>query len=126
MSARPPGPLRLCAKVIADVVSFKVWVPSGEPEPRWTDAAHGGPVTLPKTERAAGHAGWYVGHLGASDEAVFDGLATWAYRTPNPSGTTTTTTTLPTNTTTTTADSGAASLPASEAGSGQLIVSAQG
>lgn len=57
-----PLPWHLCARVVGDEVSFKVW-PADEVEPAWMDGVHGGAVTLPAGWEAPGVAGWYVGHL---------------------------------------------------------------
>jgi len=41
-------------------------------------------VTLPSGWNYPGAAGWYVGHLGAGDEATFDGLRAGPVPGPTP------------------------------------------
>ncbi len=73
-AGRPtPGPWRLCARTVGGVVSFRVW-PTSQPAPSWTDPRYGGSVVLPAGWRDPGIAGWYVGHLRATDWASFSGL----------------------------------------------------
>jgi hypothetical protein len=57
-----PLPWHLCARVVGDQVSFKVW-PADESEPEWMDGVHGGGVSLPDGWDEPGVPGWYVGHL---------------------------------------------------------------
>lgn len=57
-----PLPWHLCARVVGDQVSFKVW-PADEPEPEWMDGVHGAGVLLPDGWHEPGVPGWYVGHL---------------------------------------------------------------
>lgn len=45
----------------------------------WGDPHHGGAVALPRSDRFAGQAGWYVGHLGGGEHADFSDLSTWTY-----------------------------------------------
>ena len=72
-SLQRPFPWTLCARVVADTVSFIVW-PATQPSPSWDNPYFGGSVTLPSGWNYPGVAGWYIGHLGAGDEATFDGL----------------------------------------------------
>lgn len=65
-----PPPWRMCARAVADIVSFKVW-PLAEPEPAWDDPTYGGSVALPAGWDHPGRPGWYIGHLRASEEAHF-------------------------------------------------------
>lgn len=60
--ALAPLPWHLCARVVGDEVSFKVW-PADEAEPEWMDGVHGAGVTLPDGWDEPGVPGWYVGHL---------------------------------------------------------------
>lgn len=57
-----PLPWHLCARVVGDQVSFKVW-PADEAEPEWMDGVHGAGVSLPDGWDEPGVPGWYVGHL---------------------------------------------------------------
>jgi hypothetical protein len=57
-----PFPWRLCARIVGDVLTFKVWA-ADIPEPAWGDPLYGGSVTLPPGWEASGHAGGYVGHV---------------------------------------------------------------
>lgn len=72
-----PGPWRLCARTVGGVVSFRVW-PTSQPAPSWGDPRYGGSVVLPPGWGDPGIAGWYVGHLRATDWASFSGLAVQA------------------------------------------------
>ncbi len=40
-------PWRICARVLGDQLTFKVWVPNREPEPEWNDAVHARTTTVP-------------------------------------------------------------------------------
>lgn len=84
-----PYPWRMCARVVGDVVSFKVW-PLIDPEPAWDDPTYGMSVELPDGWRAAegtegsvedagrrgGRPGWYVGHLPPGQSMQFTDLTT--------------------------------------------------
>jgi hypothetical protein len=65
-----PGPWRLCARVIGNEVSLKVWA-ADEAEPAWMDGIHGGGVLLPAGWDAPGAAGWYVGHLAPGSSTTY-------------------------------------------------------
>ena len=69
-SSLAPPPWRMCARVVADIVSVKVW-PLADPEPAWDDPTYGGSVALPAGWHHPGRPGWYVGHLRASEESHF-------------------------------------------------------
>ena len=58
-----PAPWRLCAQVVGDTVTVKLW-PADVAEPPWGDGVHGGSIALPPGWGAPGVAGWYAGHLG--------------------------------------------------------------
>jgi hypothetical protein len=73
-----PMPWHFCARVIGEVVEFKVWT-GDELEPAWGDATHGGSATLPAGWDAPGETGWYVGHLKSNDSAIFSDLSTYKY-----------------------------------------------
>ena len=60
----PPFPWHLCARVVGDVVAFKLWA-GDDPEPRWGDRQAGGSVRLPSGWRFRGQTGWYVGFTAA-------------------------------------------------------------
>ena len=115
--AQAPGPWRLCARVVGDVLSVKAWA-GDEAVPAWNDTVHGGSVTVPPGWDAPGAAGWYIGHLapGASttytDRAVLDLTAaeeptTTTTETTEPAATTTTEATVASGPTTTSAIVGA-------------------
>ena len=70
-----PYPWRMCARVVGDTVSLKVW-PLKDPEPAWDDPKYGGSVTLPAGWDQAGLPGWYVGHLEPGDSVGFTDLST--------------------------------------------------
>jgi outer membrane protein assembly factor BamB len=70
----PPLPWRMCAQVVGDVVSFKVW-PLGIAIPAWGDPEYGGSVRLPPGYDARGGFGMYAGHLQPGDRAGFDSVA---------------------------------------------------
>ncbi len=72
-----PLPWRLCARVVGDVLDFKVWRLPGS-EPAWGDATHGGRVSVPMDAPRSGFTGWYIGHLPAGGSASFTGLGTWS------------------------------------------------
>jgi hypothetical protein len=69
-AALKPLPWRMCARVINDVVAFKVW-PLTVPEPSWTDATYGGAVRLPAGAAQTGRPGWYSGHLQPASSVVY-------------------------------------------------------
>ena len=74
-----PFPWSMCARAIGDEVQFKVW-PTADAVPAWGDAQYGVTVTIPAPDLATwdapGIPGWYVGHLGAGQSAVFTSLST--------------------------------------------------
>lgn len=70
-----PYPWRLCARVVGEVVSFKVW-PLTHPEPAWNDPAYGGSATLPAGWNHPGRPGWYVGHLLPGETVGFTDMTT--------------------------------------------------
>lgn len=58
-------PRRLCAKVVGDTLTIKVW-PADVPEPSWSSPTHTRTADLaPMGQRARfdGRPGWYVGHI---------------------------------------------------------------
>jgi hypothetical protein len=68
-----PGPWRLCARVVGEAVSVKVWA-ADEAEPAWMDGIHGGGVMLPAGWDVPGAAGWYVGHLAPGASTTYTAL----------------------------------------------------
>jgi hypothetical protein len=70
-----PAPWRLCARVVGDAVSVKVWA-ADEAEPAWMDGIHSGGVVLPAGWDAPGVAGWYVGHLPPGASMTYTALET--------------------------------------------------
>lgn len=73
-----PLPWRFCARIIGQVIEFKVWT-NAMAEPAWGDPTWGGRATIPTGWSTAGTTGWYAGHLEASGSAHFDNLRTWRY-----------------------------------------------
>jgi hypothetical protein len=73
-----PLPWHFCARVIGNVVEFKVWTAT-ETEPAWGDTTHGGQATLPAGWSAPGAAGWFIGHLHPNDSATFTDMTTYKY-----------------------------------------------
>ena len=82
LSLAPP-PWRMCARVVADVVSFKVW-PLVDPAPAWDDPTYGGSVRLPAGWDHPGRPGWYVGHLRPGEESHFSDRTTAQVVAPAP------------------------------------------
>jgi hypothetical protein len=72
-----PLPWRICAKVVGASLTFKVWLPDLEAEPRWTDATHAATTTVPSGYLGAGKTGWYVGHIPAGGSAHYNRLGIW-------------------------------------------------
>lgn len=58
-----PSPWRLCAQVVGDALSMKLW-PGDVDEPAWSDGVHGAGLVLPPGWDEPGAAGWYAGHVG--------------------------------------------------------------
>jgi hypothetical protein len=69
-----PLPWRFCARLIGNVLTFKVW-PTARPEPAWNDPAYGGRFVVPAGWSAPGRSGWYIGHLRSTDQAQFTELS---------------------------------------------------
>lgn len=69
----PANPRRLCARVIGDVVEFKVWG-ANRPEPEWGDPTHSRKVKLPAGWTYPGKPGLYIGHVPPGGNAVFSNL----------------------------------------------------
>ena len=57
-------PWHLCTRAIADQLTFKIWT-GDDLEPAWDDPVHVRTVSLPPEAVYSGHAGGYVGHIGA-------------------------------------------------------------
>ena len=69
-----PYPWRMCARVVAGTVGFKVW-PLTHAEPAWGNPSYGGSVRLPiEWSRSVGHPGLYMGHLAAGESFQFSNL----------------------------------------------------
>ncbi|HEY7938628.1 MAG TPA: hypothetical protein VID05_02280 [Acidimicrobiales bacterium] len=68
-------PWHICARVRGDVLQFVVWT-TDHLQPSWSDAKAVHRVRLPPGSTYRGRAGWYIGHLGASDVATFTDLWT--------------------------------------------------
>jgi len=66
----PSLPWRMCARVLRDSLSWKVWPVAG-PEPAWGDSTFGATITLPSEWIYSGQPGFYVGHLESGDYACF-------------------------------------------------------
>ncbi len=98
--AEAPGPWRLCARVVGDVLSAKAWA-GDESEPAWDDTVHGGSVTVPPEWDAPGAAGWYIGHLAPGASTTYTDRAVLDLTAPQEPTTTTTETTVASGTTTT-------------------------
>ena len=79
-SGLAPLPWRFCARIIGQVIEFKVWT-NTMAEPAWGNSTWGGRATIPTGWSTAGTTGWYAGHLQAGDAARFDNLRTWRYET---------------------------------------------
>lgn len=70
-------PRRLCAKVLGDLLTIKVW-PADAPEPAWSSPAHTRTADLaPMGQRARfdGRPGWYVGHVPPSGRVDLTDIA---------------------------------------------------
>ncbi len=61
-------PVRVCARVIGDQLSFKAWRPN-KPDP-----GYGAPITIPSNMIYAGYGGDYIGHLNPSGATAFTHL----------------------------------------------------
>ena len=97
-----PYPWHLCARVLGDQLSFKVWL-SDEKEPAWGDPLHGGSVRVPADYLQPGYAGWYIGHVPVGGTADYTDLSAYEYVDDTTTSTTSTTsTTQPTTSTTST------------------------
>lgn len=88
------GPRRLCARVVGEVLQFKVWRTSIA-EPSWSDPVHTRSVRLPKGWTDAGRPGWYIGHVPPGGWAELDLSVPTPPPPTQPTTTTTTTTTAP-------------------------------
>ncbi|HET7740093.1 MAG TPA: hypothetical protein VFL67_05540 [Mycobacterium sp.] len=75
-------PWAICARVLGDQLTFKVWVPNREPEPEWNDAIHARTTTVPAGYLEPGSTGWYIGHIPAGGSAHYEDLATWTWPAP--------------------------------------------
>jgi hypothetical protein len=73
-----PFPWRICARTAGTTLTFKVWVPSRQAEPSWSDPVHAVTTSVPAGYVAPGRTGWYVGHLPAGGSAHY-GTAAWIY-----------------------------------------------
>jgi hypothetical protein len=78
-----PLPWRICARAVADVVSFKVWSLT-RAEPAWGDPAYGGRVTVPAQWVYPGMAGQYAGHVQPGDSMSYRNLTTTELPPPDP------------------------------------------
>lgn len=65
-----PFPWEMCAKVIGDQLTFRVW-PLSVPDPGWGNPRFGGTVTLPADWVYAGQVGGYIAHLKPGDHVTF-------------------------------------------------------
>lgn len=71
-----PLPWRVCLRVHDRTVSFKVWLPGDEPEPRWDDQSHARQARVPSRFVIRGRPGWYVAHLPAGQVTDYVALST--------------------------------------------------
>jgi hypothetical protein len=69
-----PLPWRICARVVGDVLSFKVW-PAGRSEPAWGDPTYSRTMQLPADAPKDGRPGWYGGHLYAGSRMTYTDLS---------------------------------------------------
>jgi hypothetical protein len=69
-----PLPWRVCLRVHARTLAFKVWLPDQEPEPAWQDPTHTRRASLPGRFVYPGRPGWYVGHLPAGETTEYADL----------------------------------------------------
>ncbi|MCB1255636.1 MAG: hypothetical protein KDB26_00925 [Microthrixaceae bacterium] len=72
------GPWRLCASVVGNELSFKVWPESGI-EPSWNDELRTRKMILPPEWVYAGHTGLYAGHLPAGSVLRFSNIQSEYY-----------------------------------------------
>lgn len=75
-------PRRLCARVINQDLTIKVW-PSGQPEPSWDDPSATASATLPADWVYTGRPGLYIGHLLPSRHATFSELTFEGFPSPD-------------------------------------------
>ena len=69
-----PLPWRVCLRVHARTVTFKVWLPDEEAEPAWEDPTHTRQASLPGRFVYPGRPGWYVGHLPVGESIEYADL----------------------------------------------------
>jgi len=69
-----PFPWRVCLRSQGRTAAFKVWLPTSEPEPSWSDDTHVRETRLPLRFVMRGVPGWYIGHLPAGEETIYSGL----------------------------------------------------
>lgn len=73
-----PMPWRVCARVIGNQLTFKVWLPETQDESTWTDPVHARTTTVPDGWLAPGKLGYFTGHVPAGGSLQYSETATWS------------------------------------------------
>jgi hypothetical protein len=78
-NALKPFPWRICARVQGKTLTFKIWLPTREREPSWTNPVHARTTHgIPAGHLAAGKTGWYIGHIPPGGRVQYSGLGIWS------------------------------------------------
>ncbi|HEY7133795.1 MAG TPA: hypothetical protein VIB48_01905 [Acidimicrobiia bacterium] len=67
-------PYTMCARVVGNVFTAKVWHPDRTREPAWNDRNSVFSLTLPAAWVGTGSAGYYFGHLRADDTITYTNM----------------------------------------------------
>jgi hypothetical protein len=67
-------PYAMCARVVGNVFTGKVWHPNRTREPAWNDRNYVFTLTLPPAWVGSGSAGYYFGHVRANDTIVYTNM----------------------------------------------------
>jgi hypothetical protein len=79
--AMRPFPWRTCARVVGNTLTFKIWFPSQQAEPSWTDPVHTRSTNaIPAGYLSAGKSGWYIGHIPPAGSVKYNDLGLWRYQ----------------------------------------------
>ena len=75
-----PLPWRICGRLTAHTLTFKIWLPTKEHEPTWNDPVHSRTTdSIPAAYLASGKTGWYIGHIPPAGQVQYNELSIWSW-----------------------------------------------